>query len=457
MDQLAPYFPPAPKPASRFRALASAIAGRRDLLALFPSSSYNVMVGKAPISRRPIFIVNNPKMVRAITINRVGAFPKSDLMVGALEPLVGDGIFISNGRTWKRQRRLIDPAFAHMRIKSAFDEMARAVTTFEARLDAHAASGDVAELDEEMSHLTADIIFRTIFSEPIESADARAVFRAFSDYQNAVAQIEPWVLLTSKPWGKVRQPSEVVRKCALIRETLGVLIDKRLADGGRRSDIAGDIIAARHPQTGEGFSREELIDQIAVFFLAGHETSASALTWAFFILAERPEILARLREEVDRIAGAGPISFDHTRRLPFTRNVFREVLRLYPPVSFITRIAERSMRLGMQEVPRGALMVISPWLIHRHRKLWTEPDRFDPDRFAPERERELKPGAYIPFGLGPRVCTGASFATVESVLILAALARRYDFKALNAAEIRPVGRLTTRTNKAVHIRFSRRG
>lgn len=457
MDATALYRPPAPKPKSTAAAIASALLfGRRDILSLLPEAAYSLLVEEAPVGKRPIFLVNMPKFVRRILIEQAHEFPKSDLMVGALTPLVGDGIFISGGETWAHQRRMIDPAFAHMRIKTAYRQMTDAVADFEVRLDAAAARGETLELDEELSHLTADIVFRTIFSEPIVGEDARAVFRAFAAYQNAVPQIEPKVLLESRPWEAIPQPREVIETCGLIREKLGVLIDKRLASGEDRDDIAGDIIRARDPETGEGFSREELIDQIAVFFLAGHETSASALTWAFFILSQRADALGRLREEVGRIVGDGPVEFAHTRALSFARNVFRETLRLYPPVSFITRIARRRIRLGQTTIPKNALVVISPWLIHRHRRFWSDPDFFDPDRFAGEREREVKPGSYLPFGLGPRVCTGASFATAESVLILASIARRYDFTAVNARKIEPVGKLTTRPREPVRMRFSPR-
>ena len=457
MNAPAFYRPPAPRPKSAAGALASAmLLGKRDILNLLPEGAYRTLLGKAPIGKRPIFIVNHPEFVRRVLIKDVDAFPKSDLMVSALEPLVGDGVFISGGERWSHQRAMIDPAFAHMRIKTAFGQMVDAVGEFEARFDALAASGETALLDEEMSHLTADIVFRTIFSKPIVGADARAVFHAFAAYQNAVPQIEPKVLLGSRAWETIETPREVRETCATIREKLAVLIDERMDGGGDFQDIAADVIAARHPDTGEAFSREELIDQIAVFFLAGHETSASALTWAFFILSQQPRAMAAIRAEVSEIVGDGPVAFRHIKALSYTRNVFREVLRLYPPVSFITRVATRDMRLNEHDIPEGSLVVVSPWLIHRHRKYWRNPDAFSPERFIGENERAIKPGTYLPFGLGPRVCSGASFATTESVLILASLARRFDFETLNAGDVEPVGKLTTRPKTPVRIRLAPR-
>ncbi|MFV0474939.1 MAG: cytochrome P450 [Pikeienuella sp.] len=453
MTSQAPYRPPAPKPKSIAGAFASALFGERDVISLLPASAYESFIGQAPSSKRPIIIVNHPSYVRQVLVGKVDNYPKSDLMVGALEPLVGDGIFISSGEPWTRARRMIDPAFAHMRIKTAYHQMVAAVEACEARLDRAAKP---LPLDEEMSRLTADIVFRTIFSEPIDGEDASAVFHAFADYQNNVPQIEPKVMLESPAWANIDPPKRVREMCAVIRERLGVLIDRRLASGERKADIAGDIIAARDPDTGEGFTRQELIDQIAVFFLAGHETSASALTWAFFILSQAERPLKRLRKEVAAVVGDGPIQFEHVRALPFTRNVFRESLRLYPPVSFITRIALKDDVLGEQKVKAGSLVVISPWLIHRHRKFWRRPDEFLPDRHLPGRQTRTEQQSYLPFGLGPRVCSGASFATTESVLILAALCRRYDLETMNPKRVMPVGKLTTRPKEQIMMRFRRR-
>ncbi|MEX2518196.1 MAG: cytochrome P450 [Paracoccaceae bacterium] len=455
MMPISDFRPPAPKPKSAAAAFASTLLfGARDVLSLLPASAYEVFFARAPVGKRPIFIVNHPNIVRRILVERVADYPKSDLMVGALEPLVGEGIFISGGDTWRRQRAMIDPAFAHMRIKTAFVQMAEAVAAFETRLKDR--NGATLILDEEMSRLTADIVFRTIFSEPIDGEDASAVFHAFADFQNNVPQIEAKVLFESQAWRKIDPPARVREMCEVIREHLGVLIDRRLESGARLADIAGDVIAARDPETGEGFTRDELIDQIAVFFLAGHETSASALTWAFFILSQTPDHLDRIREEVARVIGDGPVRFEHLRALPHTRNVFKEVLRLYPPVSFITRIALKDDKILDEEIPAGSLMVISPWIIHRHKKFWRRPEIFNPERHMAKRQSKIAARAYMPFGLGPRVCTGASFATTESVLILAAICRGFDFETLNPGRVMPIGKLTTRPKDPVRMRFQTR-
>ena len=237
---------------------------------------------------------------------------------------------------------------------------------------------------------------------------------------------------------------------------MGELVDTHLGEEGAGfDDIASAVAAARGDPDGLAFTREELIDQLGVLFLAGHETSASALTWGFFILAVQPHLAARVRREVAAVAGAGPISMEHTKAMPTLRNIFRETLRLYPPITFLPRVATAATRLGTRRVKRGALVMIAPWVLHRHELYWRDPHVFDPDRFLPEREHELTPGAFIPFGLGPRVCAGAAFATTEAVLLIAQMFRAFDFRVEQPGRVRPAARLTTRPAQQVMCRVTR--
>lgn len=448
------YRPPAPKPTTPVRALLNAaLKGDRDLLTLLPAQAYRAEVSPLGRSRRGILLVNAPEEIAPILANPQEHFPKNDLMVGALEGLVGNSIFVSDGAAWRRQRRMIEPAFSHMRINQAFASMAAAVDDCVARWDDIAASGEPFSLDAAMSFLTADIICRTIFSRSLDSGIGNDVFHAFTDFEKSVASVELTRLLLGKPFAKVVQPPKVRAACKLIRDHFNTMLDHRLREGADAADdIAGAIIAARDPDTGEPFSREELIDQIGVFFLAGHETTASVLTWTFFILSQQPAIVARMRHEIEQVAGSADITFEHTKKLVFTRNVFRETLRLYPPITFIPRVAAEATTIAGRKVKRGTMIMIAPWTIHRNQAFWPAADRFDPDRFSPEREGEVRPGTYMPFGLGPRICVGAAFATVEASLILARLVQRYDLEAMDAERVRPVARLTTRPAREIMCR-----
>ncbi|MGD8497817.1 MAG: cytochrome P450, partial [Chromatiales bacterium] len=252
--------------------IRTAWRGEGDLLSLLPAAAYRMRVGKLGYSRRTILIVNDPEIVRTIMTDPTDIYPKNDLMVGALEPLVGDSIFVSSGDTWRRQREMIDPAFSHMRINEAFASMRGAVDDYQDHLDGLAESGETFSLDLAMSHLTADVICRTVFSTSLQSQTARDVFEAFTVFERSVAHVELRRLIFEPAWSNVRQHDEVLSACNRIRRHLGELLDTHL-DTDRHSDprkpddvsgmscpysdIASAVIDARDRRTGEGFSREE--------------------------------------------------------------------------------------------------------------------------------------------------------------------------------------------------------
>ena len=447
------YTPPRPKPLSPVLALIrAALRGDGDLLSLLPAEAYRMAIGPLGYSRRSILIVNAPELVRQVLYDPNDIFPKNDLMVDALEPLVGNSIFVSSGPEWRRQRAMIDPAFSMMRVNRAFAPMVAAVDDCEAKLDGEQGS---FSLDLLMSHLTADVICRTVFSTSLATRTAHDVFEDFSVFERSVAQVEYRRLILDPAFKPVAQKPAVLAACARIRAHLGDLLDTHLAEGHSFDDIATAVIAARDGFDQQAFTRKELLDQLGVLFLAGHETSASALTWVFFLIATQPEVVRRIRAEVAEVAGEGEIEFEHTRRMPTIMNVFRETLRLYPPITFLPRVALEDTKLGDRKVKRGAMIMIAPWILHRHDLYWRNPHGFDPDRFLPERKEELTPGAYLPFGIGPRVCVGAAFAQTEAALIVARLIRRYDFL-LDAPEaVRPAARLTTRPTRQIMCRVTR--
>ncbi|MFN3892351.1 MAG: cytochrome P450 [Beijerinckiaceae bacterium] len=449
------YRPPRPRPLPALLSLArAALRGDGNLLALLPAAAYRMEMGLLGWSRRTTLLVNRPDLVRQVLVDPDGIFPKSDLMVNALEPLIGDSIFVSSGRTWRRQREMLDPALSMMRVNRAFPSMEQGVAACATFLRAQAQAQAPFSLDLAMSHLTADVICRTVFSTSLEHETSQVVFDAFTLFERSVAQVEIRRLIMDKAWTKAPQKPEVLAACRTIRRRLDEMLQSHAGeDGARFDDIARNVIVAQD-DNGAGFTREELIDQLGVLFLAGHETSASALTWAFYILANRPDVVARVRDEVARVCGAGPIQFDHIKSLTFTRNVFRETIRLYPPITFLPRVALEDTRLGDRRIPRGALVIVSPWVLHRHLSYWKDPDVFDPARFLPEREADMTPGAYIPFGIGPRVCAGAAFAQVEAVLIIADLVRRFDFTLAAGENVEPAARLTTRPVRQIMCRVS---
>lgn len=452
------YRPPAPIPSSPLRSLLRVIKqGDGDLLSLVPAEAYTKPLTWLGYSRRSILLINDPSLCKEVLNDKDGNFPKNDLMVGALEGLVGDSLFVSSGATWQRQRKMIDPAFSQLRIDTAFRSMSQAVDAFENTLDERVATDQLFSLDQAMSHLTADIICRAIFSTSLDTDIARDVFDDFLLFERSVASVDLKQLIIGKPWAKINQPEAVVQACQRIRQHIGSLLDPRLdSKAAEVDDIVQAVINAIDSDTGKAFSREELIDQIGVFFLAGHETTASVLTWVFFILSQQAGIADRIAADVQRVTEGQAVKLEHIRQLPYLKNVFREVLRLYPPITFIPRVALKATSIGNKRVKRGAMIMISPWTEHRNALLWENADRFDPDRFDIECPRKKDTGVHLSFGIGPRVCVGASFATTEAILIIARMAQRYNFKTHDAQSIRPVARLTTRPAEEILVNVTHR-
>ncbi|MFK7859830.1 MAG: cytochrome P450 [Granulosicoccus sp.] len=458
------YRPPAPTPSSPLRSLLRVIRqGDGDLLSLVPEEAYRKQLTWLGYSRRSILLINDTELCRQVLHDKDGIFPKNDLMVGALEGLVGNSLFVSSGASWRRQRQMIDPAFSQLRINSAFASMNQAVQDYQSVLDTYVEQGETFSLDKAMSHLTADIICRTIFSQPLSSDIAGDVFNDFLLFERSVASVDLKQLIFGKPWAKISQPAPVVEACQRIRRHIGTMLDPRIhaTAENQSDDIVSAIISARDSDTGDTFTREELIDQIGVFFLAGHETTASVLTWVFFILSQQPAIAKRIADDVQRATGGGEIQMEHLRQLPYLRNVFREALRLYPPITFLPRVALQPTIIADKRVKRGTMIMISPWTAHRNAQLWENADRFDPDRFTTQDDeehplRKKDKGTHLSFGIGPRVCIGASFATMEATLIIARLARRYQFSSMNADTVRPVARLTTRPAVEIQVQLRHR-
>jgi cytochrome P450 len=455
------FCPAYPRPRrSKASALLMFFSARRSWLDALYERSYRMQMGEVHLPGLDLYMVNEPALVRRVMSEQAADFPKSPLLGEALRPLLGESIFTTNGAQWRRQRDMMDPAFAQARLAVAFPVM-RAAT--QAMMERLAALPDGAEhdLEVEMTHVTADIIFRTIFSVPMEGADARRIFDAFARFQ----AIAPRLLLPSIygarwlvwPWDAWRSR----RAAQEIRGLLEKLIRPRFeahraGQASLHSDILQSFMEATDSATGSPFSFDELVDQVAMLFLAGHETSASALTWATHLLANSPDVQQRAHAEVMQQVGERDPELTDMKSLEFTRNVFRETLRLFPPVGFMARQAASGCTLRKKPVPQGATVVVAPWLIQRHRDLWDEPDAFDPDRYSEGAARDSLRQAYLPFGMGPRVCLGAAFALQEATLILASLLRRYELIAVPGHVPQPVGRLTIRSANGVRLRLHRR-
>ncbi|MGR3320419.1 MAG: cytochrome P450 [Pseudooceanicola sp.] len=429
---------------------------RRDLLSAQPAKLYRAWMTefRTPFFRS--FLVNQPELVRTVLKERPGDFPKSGRVSEGLRPLLGASVFLTNGAQWERQRRIIDPAFEGGRLKDTFPAMRAAAEACVARLAARG-EGPV-EIEAETSHAAADVIFRALFSIPIENAVATEVFREFRAYQRTQPVVNLAAFMPLPRWMPRFFRRRTKASARRIRALIAGLTRERAAEiaaGRAPDDLASKIMTQADPETGAGFDTGEMVDQVAIFFLAGHETSASALAWALYLMALYPDWQEKVAEEAAALeAGA---DFAVMARLRVSRDVFREALRLYPPVPMMVREAACPVRFRDRDVPKGSQVVLSPWHLHRHERLWERPDAFDPARFGTENGRACLREAYIPFSAGPRVCTGAGFAMVEGVLLLSTILRSFRVLPVEGRVPVPAAHLTVRARDGIWLRLEPRG
>ena len=369
---------------------------------------------------------------------------------------MGQSVFLTNGEAWQRQRRIIDPAFEGGKVKEAFPAMRAAALSARDRIARQA--GKALEIESEASHGAADVIFRILFSIPIENEIAARVFSQFRNHQRSQPLLNLAAFVPLPGWFP-RFHRRAARRTAMeIRTLIARLVDERMKDihaGTAPADLATKIMTTVDPATGTGFDADEMIDQVAIFFLAGHETSASALAWALYLLAADQEAQEKVAREVNGIKDN--LEFSDISRLEFTRNVFREALRLYPPVPMMVRENRHPETFRARDVRRGSQIVVSPWHIHRHERIWDNPDAFDPDRWrAPEARQSVRQG-FLPFSAGPRVCPGAGIAMIEGVLFLALLVRDLRFSPAGGQDPVPVAHLTVRAKDGIMLAVHRRG
>ncbi|MEL7012142.1 MAG: cytochrome P450 [Pseudomonadota bacterium] len=431
---------------------------KQDILSAQPARLYRAWMAEF---RTPFFrsyLCNQPELVDLVLKGRPDDFPKSDRIREGLTPLLGNSVFVTNGETWRRQRRIIDPAFEGGRLRDTFPAMLAATQSAVARMVA-SADGRPQEIESQTSHAAADVIFRTLFSIPIEHEVASQVFEEFQAHQRTQPVVNLGALLPLPRWFPRFHKSKTRETAAIIRRLITRLTEMRMEDIERDrapNDLATKIMTTEDPQTGDRFDIEEMVDQVAIFFLAGHETSASALAWALYLMALYPDWQDRVAHEADEIYGEDGPGFSQVGKLRVARDVFRETLRLYPPVPMMVREATREEEFRDRKVRTGSQIVLSPWHLHRHERLWERPDDFDPSRFDTENGRSCLRDAYMPFSAGQRVCTGAGFAMIEGTLLLSMLVQACRFELVPEKPAMPVAHLTVRGKDGIWLKVTPR-
>jgi len=444
------------------------LKGLHSWLGLLSDVDFHIPIGSVQFRGLHLLLLNEPAAVKRVLVEEVEAFPKHPFTLWILEPLIGRAIFSVNGAEWTRQRRLLDQAFQAAQLRRVLPQMRGAVEALLQRLDRQLDPDRSVsiEIDAEMTLVTADVIMRTILSRPLQGDEAAGIFRSFARYQRRAGQA---LMLRFLRLSERRLQAYLGRHASTIRTWIGAAIETRL-EGDALSevppqDLLQALLEARDPDTGAGFSREELVDQVCFLFLAGHETSASALGMAVYLLGCFPEVQQRLRAEVLEVLGsqAGApersLDFEDLRGLSYGAAIFNETLRLYPPVSFFIREAQGDTELAGSRCPMRSLVTLSPWVIQRHEQQWSDPNAFRPERFLSDTnadDRRWARDAFMPYGLGPRKCPGAAFAQQEALLVLAELVRRFEVLPDPEHEPELVARLTLRSRNGIRVRLRAR-
>lgn len=427
---------------------------RDNSLSTYPPAAFEQDILDRRLLWRRNFIVNEPGAIKHVLLDNAANYTKSVVARRLLEPGLGKGLITSEGETWRRHRRIMAPAFDHRSIQGYAPLMTEVAEAMVARWDRlPPAPLDVAA---EMMHATLLIISRAMFSSDSDDI-VEVVERGVERYQ---AQVRPNLLdlLGLPDW--VPRPGTAGRAHRALGD-FDRAIDRLLSERGKvpvggPKDLLARLIAARDEETGRGMSAAEVRDQVVTIFMAGHETTALALTWTWYLLSQHPAAEAKLHAELEAVLGGRAPRHEDLAGLPYTRMVIEEAMRLYPPAHTLSRQAIGADEVLGRRIPPGALVFILPWLVHRNRKLWDRPERFEPERFAPDRAAGRPRFAYIPFGAGPRICIGAAFAMTEALLILATVAQRYRLRLVPGHKVEPQGLITLRARYGMRMDFERR-
>jgi cytochrome P450 len=397
-----------------------------------------------------VYQLTHPDFARQVLVDEAATFHKPWLLKRAFRPFAGDGLLTSDGPFWKQQRKLIQPAFHHRALTGYADVMVRHTRRMLERFE----EGRVVEVQAQMSALTLGVVVECLFGGDVtHHADEvgrlmTTVLEASNHRLNSALRMPAWV-----PTKRHLRERRAMRRLDAILHEL-IELRRRAPDGGH--DLLSMLLSAVDQDSGARMSDQQLRDEMMTLFLAGHETTANLLTWTWFLLAQHPDVEQALFDEIQRVLqGRAPTVAD-LPNLPYAEMVIRESLRLFPPAPGVAREPIEDVTIGEFPVPKGSLISIHTFTMQRDARFFPEPDRFDPARFSAGWEQRIPRYAYLPFGAGPRVCIGNSFAMMEARLILTTVAQRWRMRLEADQEIVPIQLVTIRAKNGIRMRLERR-
>lgn len=419
----------------------------RDILGTYRrASAYGEMVA-LPMGPTTGYLVTHPDHMKHVLQDNYRNYTKGQQM-DVIRPLLGNGLFLSEGEFWFQQRRLMQPAFYRPALSGLTDIMTDATNIVINRWDAYPPEKSF-NIMAEMRHITQTVIVRAMFSTSISREDTNSAGNAL-DFVLTTLVERAIVPFSAPEW----LPTAKNRRLRASMQTLNALVNRFIEERRRLVantpdgiDPSGDLLSmlmnVRYEDTGGGMTDQQLRDEVMTMFLAGHETTATSLAWVWILLSRHPQVEAKLHAELDRVLGGRMPTFEDLKNLPYTNMVIQETMRIYPPVWMTARQAIADDVVGGYYVPAGSLLLLAIYLLHSNPAYWENPEQFNPERFAPENAEKIGRFTYLPFGRGPRTCIGEHFAMMEAALVLAMIAQRYYVRLAAGQEVkmRPMGAL----------------
>jgi cytochrome P450 len=436
--------PSAPRPrAGRPGLVATIRALRTNPITAFPEEAYQAPI--LEIGRlRKLMLVNDPDEIEHVLVGNAANYRKSLQQQRRLRPALGDGLLTAEGAEWHGARRIAAPLFNPGAVALLAEDMLEAAAVMRDRwLDRFQPERPI-DLAAEFQRLTYEIVSRTVFSGALDQDRAR-VHANMAIYFDTFGRIDLASLFNLPAWVPTQAALRARPALAVFRSIVDRIVAQRVADPEREaSDLLDRLMRSPVPPTGKVMAPVAVADNVLTFLAAGHETTGNALAWILYLLALFPDVETAVTDELLSVVGDRPSRREALDNLVFTRAVVNEALRLYPPAPFMGREALGCDDLAGRRIEKGTQVLISPWIVHRHRRLWDDPEDFRPERFMPPKDRDIPRGAFIPFGLGPRVCIGRSFAVQEILVVLATILPMFHFRLLDAQSVSPEARITLR-------------
>jgi cytochrome P450 len=450
-----PFTPPAPKPRTKPPGRLEVIRTiYNNPIELWGEPAYTKPWISAAFFNERMVLANEPDLIRHILVDNAGNYRMARIRQLVLRPILRDGLLTAEGDAWKRSRKAVAPVFTPRHAQGFAMQMLHTAEKFCSRFTG---DGSVHEIAHDMTEMTYEILAETLFSDRIATPDGDFGYRV-ERLLETMGRVDPLDLLKAPAWLPRLTRIRGRRTLAFFRKIVSDTMDERiqLLENDPASAPEDFLTLLLHQQKPGGLTRGEVEDNIITFIGAGHETTARALGWTLYCLANAPHERNLVEAEIDAVLPQEPDPVKWLDRMPHTRAAFEEAMRLYPPAPSINRAAIEDDRWGDTVIPAGTTVLVMPWTLHRHRLLWEQPDAFIPSRFLPGNREKIGRFQYLPFGVGPRVCIGATFALQEAVIALGVLMSRFRFDCTDKTNPWPVQKLTIQPEGGLPMRVSAR-